>query len=125
MKVLPFSRTHRTALVVDVRRGVDSEYEERVKRLFQSVNGSNIKVDIFNLTGPEATLAQGTTLPSASTVAAKADVVTLSPGSPFQVETTGDKAADSEAAVIAELDEALAGAGYVQILHVRNLKAKA
>lgn len=124
MKVLPFSRTHRTALVVDVRRGVDSEYEERVKRLFASVNGSNIKCDIFNLTGPEATLTQGTTLPSAATVAAKADVVTLSPGSPFSVEKTADVAADTEAEVIATLDETLAKSGYVQILHVRNLNAK-
>lgn len=120
MKVIPFSRTHRTALVVDVRRGIDGEFEERVKRLFQSVNGSNIKCDIFNLTGPEATLTQGTTLPSASSVAAKADVVTLSPGSPFQAEAAAAKPA-SEESVIAEVDAVLAEADYVQILHVRNL----
>lgn len=122
MNILPFNRSHRTALVVDIRRGVDKEYEQRVKRLFESVNGDNIKVDIFTLSGPDGgTLTQGTTIPSQSTVAAKAVEVTLSPGSPFAVE----KAAETVAAAdtIAELDGALAEKGYVQILHVRNLNA--
>lgn len=119
MKVIPFSKTHRTALVIDVRRGISSTYEERVKRLLQSVNGSNIKCDIFTLTGPEATLTQGTTLPSASTVAAKAEVVTLSPGSPFSKEAEVAAPTSDEGVVLAELDAALKG--YVQILHVRSL----
>jgi hypothetical protein len=124
MNVIPFHRSHRTALVVDVRRGIDSEYEERVKRLFQSVNGSNIKCDIFTLSGPEATLTQGTTLPSASTVSVKAEIVTLTPGSPFSQEAAAAPSTDVESVVLAELDDALANGGYVQILHVRNLNAK-
>lgn len=134
MKVLPFTRTHRTALVVDIRRGTDPEFEERVTRLFQSVGGkqvsnyngdSGIKVDVFTLTGPEAVLTQGTTLPSTSTVTEKAEVVTLSPGSPFSIEKSVTPAStDSESVVLATLDDTLAKAGYVQVLHVRNLKAK-
>lgn len=46
---LPTVRSHRTALVIDTRNGVDSKFQERYKRLLQSVNGPNIKVDIFTL----------------------------------------------------------------------------
>lgn len=48
---LPTSRNHRTALVIDTRNGVDSKFKERYNRLLQSVNGTNIKVDIFTLRG--------------------------------------------------------------------------
>lgn len=122
MKILPFSRNHRTALVLDIRRGVDGEYEERVKRVLQSVNGANIKVDVFTLSGPDGgTLTQGTTIPSQATVQAKATEVTLSPGSPFATEKAAEVSAPAD--VIAELDGALAERGYVQVLHVRNLNA--
>lgn len=121
MKVIPFSRNHRTALVLDVRRGIDSTFEERAKRLLESVNGPNIKCDIFTLTGPEATLTQGTTLPSAATVAASATEVTLSKGSPFALEA--EQAVVTGGDITAELDGALSAKGYVQILHVRNLGA--
>lgn len=123
MKIIPFTKSHRTALVVDVRRGITSDFENRVKRLLESVNGSNIKCDIFTLSGPEATLTQGTVLPSAATVAAKSEVVTLSPGSPFSQEVAAEEPKGSEAAVLVELDGALKNAGYTQILHVRNLEA--
>lgn len=46
---LPTSRKHRTALVIDTRNGVDSAFRERYKRLLQSVNGPNIKVDVYTL----------------------------------------------------------------------------
>lgn len=118
MKVIPFSRNHQTALVVDVRRGINPKFEERVKRLLESVNGPNIKCDIFTLSGPDATLTQGTTLPSASTIAAKAEVVTLSPGSPFSQEAAVKPVVGD---VTAELDAALKG--YAQVVHVRNLSA--
>ena len=39
---------HRTALLIDASKGFDGEYQERVQRLLQSVNGSNIKVDVFH-----------------------------------------------------------------------------
>jgi len=48
---LPSSREHRTALVIDVRNGVSSDFENRYKRLLESVNGDNIKVDVFTLRG--------------------------------------------------------------------------
>lgn len=46
-----YSRSHRTALVVDVSdyTSAKSDYPERVRRLLQSVNGPNIKADIFAL----------------------------------------------------------------------------
>jgi hypothetical protein len=46
-------RTHRTALVLDRRAGYESfsDIEERYRRLLQSVNGTNIKVDIYEWTG--------------------------------------------------------------------------
>lgn len=44
------SRQHRTALFVDaIRRAKDQEYKERSDRLIQSVNGNNIKVDVFEV----------------------------------------------------------------------------
>jgi len=46
---LPTSRHHRTALVIDIRNGVSSDFENRYKRLLESVNGDNIKVDVFTL----------------------------------------------------------------------------
>ena len=48
---LPTTRSHRTALVIDVRNGVNSQFRERYNRLLQSVNGPNIKVDVFTLRG--------------------------------------------------------------------------
>lgn len=45
-------RKHRTALFVDAaKRAANSEYRERSDRLIQSVNGSNIKVDVFEVDG--------------------------------------------------------------------------
>lgn len=45
-------RHHRTALFVDAaQRASNKEYRERSDRLIQSVNGSNIKVDVFEVDG--------------------------------------------------------------------------
>lgn len=49
MQVKNFNKDHRTALVIDVNEFDDSDYRDRVKRLLQSVNGPNIKTDIFAL----------------------------------------------------------------------------
>lgn len=43
-------RSHRTALFVDAR-DLDGEFEERTNRLLQSLNGNNIKVDVFAVRG--------------------------------------------------------------------------
>ena len=48
---LPSSREHRTALVIDIRNGAPSQFVERYQRLLQSVNGPNIKVDVYTLRG--------------------------------------------------------------------------
>lgn len=55
------TRAHRTALIVDVTDAdsAKSDYEERVERLFQSVNGPNIKVDIFTFDGRGVVAAPG------------------------------------------------------------------
>lgn len=44
------NRSHRTALFVDTR-AVSDEFEQRSNRLLQSLNGDNIKVDVFSVTG--------------------------------------------------------------------------
>lgn len=50
-------REHRTALVVDVSKPAKSDFTERVNRLRQSLNGPNIKVDVYTFDG--VTLRQG------------------------------------------------------------------
>ena len=86
------NRKHRTALVVDIRDGVDNEFRERVARLQQSVNGDNIKADLYTLS--DAGLQPGINL-------------------------------DHNAGVPAsDIDVELANAGYVQVLHTRNLNPK-
>ncbi len=61
---LPTSRDHRTALVIDIRNGITPEFRERYRRLLQSVNGENIKVDVYtlrdNVTGDGPGLIPGT-----------------------------------------------------------------
>lgn len=42
-------RSHRTALFIDADALVDSVYAERVARLLQSLNGQNIKTDLFKV----------------------------------------------------------------------------
>jgi hypothetical protein len=45
-------KNHRTALVIDDERYFgDSTYKERINRLLASVNGANIKTDIFTRKG--------------------------------------------------------------------------
>lgn len=39
-------KTHRTALLIDAADST-STYQERARRLLESLNGSNIKVDVF------------------------------------------------------------------------------
>lgn len=51
MNNLPTSRNHRTALVIDVRNGASADFQNRYERLLESVNGDNIKVDVFTLRG--------------------------------------------------------------------------
>lgn len=56
---LPTHREHRTALVIDIRSGVTSDFKERYNRLLQSVNGPNIKTDVFTLRGNVAQTGPG------------------------------------------------------------------
>ena len=90
---LPTVRNHRTALVIDTRNGVDSKFQERYKRLLQSVNGENIKVDIFTLRGNAAATGPA-----------------LVPGSPDDSAPADVPAADID------LNAWAAGLGYDQLL---------
>lgn len=48
----PSGRDHRTALFIDVgeeARSTDGFLSDRVRRLLESVNGSNIKVDVYKV----------------------------------------------------------------------------
>jgi len=59
-------REHRTALVIDGDRFANDEtYQERITRLLQSVNGVNIKTDVFTRKGN--TLVAGTPHPDEET----------------------------------------------------------
>lgn len=51
MVSIPNDRSHRTALFIDADALVDGTYKERVARLLQSLNGANIKTDIFSVSG--------------------------------------------------------------------------
>lgn len=79
INVIPFSKNHRTAIVFDARANLNSE---RAKRLIESVNGPNIKVDFFTLSG-DGTLAMGTKVSAAAP--APAAGTTLAPGTPFDL----------------------------------------
>lgn len=49
MNGLPDYRDHRTALIIDVRRGITPEFENRYLRLLESVNVPGIMVDVYTL----------------------------------------------------------------------------
>lgn len=51
MTGLPTKKSHQTALVIDVRGGVSPQFKNRYQRLLESVNGNNIKVDVYTLRG--------------------------------------------------------------------------
>lgn len=79
----PFSKSHQSAIVVDVRDGFTGSFKERVGRLAQSVNGGNIKVDFFTL--HQGGLSTGLGTSSVATPTAKplgSANPTLSPGLP-------------------------------------------
>lgn len=44
-------RKHQTAVVIDVRNGASPAFVNRYTRLLQSLNGQNIKADIYTLRG--------------------------------------------------------------------------
>ncbi len=48
MVTINSTRSHRTALFID-GDALDGEYKERVQRLLQSLNGPNIKTDLFTV----------------------------------------------------------------------------
>lgn len=53
-------KNHRTALLIDASKGFANPFAERVNRLLQSVNGPNIKVDVYHLgVGGNVTLQEG------------------------------------------------------------------
>lgn len=95
---LPTTRNHRTALVIDVRNGVTAEFTERYNRLLQSVNGPNIKVDVFTLSGNSIGASGG-----------------LVPGAPG--------ASASSAGAEIDLQAWAKSLGYAQLLVVSNPKA--
>lgn len=67
-------KNHRTALLIDASKGFANPFKERVERLLQSVNGTNIKVDVYHLgVGGNVTLQEGA--PSATPAFASATTV--------------------------------------------------
>jgi hypothetical protein len=111
LTVQPFDRQHQTAIVFDIRGGFAGPFEERAKRLKQSVNGSNIKADHFTLS--DSGLSQGE--PAAAAPVAKYDPYTglvLKPGFPAALPTP----ATSTEHAHDEVRKALAGYNMVAIV---------
>lgn len=73
---LPTGRNHRTALVIDTRSGVTSDFRNRYERLLESVNSPGIMVDVYTLRGDVI-------------AAAGAPLVSGAPGASVAAETTG------------------------------------
>lgn len=77
---LPTGRSHQTAVVVDVRSGVSSNFQERYNRFLGSLNGKNIKADIFTLransgsSGPALVAGAPDSVSAPSTPAADIDL---------------------------------------------------
>ena len=113
MQVQPFKKTHRTALVIDARKGFAGSFKERAERLLQSVNGSNIKVDVFHIVGD--TVTAGAPKASAATASASTAPVpgeiTLIPGAPGQYTIKG-----ATVSLLDELTAWSAKAGYDQLI---------
>lgn len=107
-------RKHRTALFVRVNEKNSSSYKERVRRLVNdSLNGSNIKVDVY------------TALPNGDVVKGLqfAETPTVSPGVRAQVEAAGYKLVKTHTPSTGRnhvgsprLREAAADAGYTLVL---------
>lgn len=64
------NKQHRTALVIDAaKEDVSSTFRERVARLLASLNGNNIKVDVYNLrNGVVTPRSASATLPQSASV---------------------------------------------------------
>lgn len=89
----PKGRSHQTAVVVDGERfDKGGKYAERVKRLAQSLNGNNIKADIFVRRGNDLV---------------RVDEKTLVPFAQPKAQDTGETAVDL-----------LVGKGYTLVLPV-------
>jgi len=87
------NREHRTALFIDAD-ALSGDYQERVERLLQSLNGPNIKVDLFSVSAPAST----------------GGVVKIKSLADVTSSVAGGKATD------AELSQAAKEAGYTQVL---------
>lgn len=111
MQIASATRSHRTALVIDARKGFTGKFKERTNRLLESVNGNNIKVDVYTLEGGDA--ITGVSVPA---------TLTLHPGKP------GEGVASSTAS--GSTDDALEawanGLGYDMLVVARPpVKTKA
>lgn len=70
------AKNHRTALLIDASKGFTNPFAERVNRLLQSVNGSNIKVDVYHL-GAASSVALNDGPPAAAASTSVASATTL------------------------------------------------
>lgn len=60
---LPASRSHRTALFVNVSVDSSFGFRNRTARLLESLNGTNIKVDIYSV-DPQGRISVGLNFPT-------------------------------------------------------------
>lgn len=111
-------KNHRSLLVIDARGGFTAEQKERVNRLLQSVNGSNIKVDIAHLTGEGTVLASApSSNPFAeSAVKASSGELALVAGLPAELKASTVQAEPLSGSVLEAVVAAGKTQGYVQVL---------
>lgn len=62
---MSLSRSHRTALFVEVSADSSSAFRERTARLAQSLNGTNIKVDVYSKDLATGRVSKGINFPAA------------------------------------------------------------
>ncbi len=63
---MTISRSHRTALFVEVSADSSSDFRERTARLAESLNGSNIKTDIYSKDVATGRVSAGLNFPVAA-----------------------------------------------------------
>ena len=74
---MSLNRSHRTALFVEVSADSSSAFRERSARLVESLNGSNIKVDIYSQDTATGAVSEGLNFPAAAAELDSEDVLSL------------------------------------------------
>lgn len=89
---MSINKNHRTALFINVAADSSSDFRERSARLVESVNGSNIKVDVYSV-DPFGNITNGLVFPSAQPEAVAVDVQSLATAAGYTQVLTSSQGA--------------------------------